>query len=187
MKTNLARVNRIPGDWGLEVGVLAEVFRNCATARVCQVDVTDNYEHKHQDLSSEDASKGLRRMTVDIAKSLFRTIAGEGVVLTKDHFRSLQVRYVRMAEDTIQRYYADAMVNGLEFDRHSEEMAVATFAKSLREAAAEFVEDPLGVPLIPNWNRVASAVPEFFNLLLDAVEQDSQIGAATESARFAGG
>jgi len=79
------------------------------------------------------------------------------------------------------------MVNGLEFDRHSEEMAVATFAKSLREAAAEFVEDPLGVPLIPNWNRVASAVPEFFNLLLDAVEQDSQIGAATESARFAGG
>lgn len=186
MKTNLARVNRIPGDWGLEVGVLAEVFRNCATARVCQVDVTDNYEHKHQELSPEDASKGLRRMAVDIAKSLFRTIAGEGVVLTKDHFRSLQVRYVRMAEDTIQRYYADAMVNGLEFDRHSEEMAVAAFAKSLREAAAEFVEDPLGVPLIPNWNRVASAVPEFFNLLLDVVEQDSQLGAATESARFAG-
>ena len=36
MRAELARVNRIPGDWGLEIGVLAEVFRNCATARVCQ-------------------------------------------------------------------------------------------------------------------------------------------------------
>src|SRR5262249_16049359 len=32
MDLNLARVNRIPADWGLEVGVLAEVFRNCAVA-----------------------------------------------------------------------------------------------------------------------------------------------------------
>ena len=28
MRTNLARVNRIPADWGLEVGVLAEIYRN---------------------------------------------------------------------------------------------------------------------------------------------------------------
>jgi glucosyl-3-phosphoglycerate synthase len=39
MDAKLARVNRIPGDWGLEVGVLAEVYRNCATSRVCQVDL----------------------------------------------------------------------------------------------------------------------------------------------------
>lgn len=180
MNANLARVNRIPGDWGLEVGVLAEVFRNCATARICQVDLADSYEHKHQILSANDARLGLRRMAVDIAKSLFRTVAGEGVVLTKDHFRSLQVRYVRIAEDTISRYYADALLNGLTFDRHSEELAVATFAKSLRQAAEEYCEDPLGLPLIPNWNRVVSAVPDFFDLLTEAVEQDAQ--DATEAA-----
>ncbi len=168
MKTKLARVNRIPGDWGLEVGVLAEVFRNCSTARVCQVDLTDNYEHKHQSLSAEDPTRGLRRMAVDISKSLFRTMAGEGIVLTRDHFRSLQVRYVRLAEDTINRYYADALLNGLCFDRHSEELAVATFAKSLHQAAEEFCVDPLGPPQIPNWNRVLSAIPEFFDLLLEA-------------------
>jgi glucosyl-3-phosphoglycerate synthase len=174
MRANLARVNRIPGDWGLEVGVLAEVFRNCSVPRVCQVDLADNYEHKHQNLSAGDPSKGLRRMACDIAKSLFRTLAGEGVVFTSDHFRSLRVRYVRLAEDTISRYYADALLNGLEFDRHAEELAVSTFATSLRQAADEFCEDPTGHSLIPNWNRVLAAVPDFFNLLLDAVETDSQ-------------
>src|SRR3972149_1505418 len=60
MITDLARINRIPWDWGLEVGVLSEVFRNCSLRRICQVDLTDNYEHKHQDLSPDDPSKGLR-------------------------------------------------------------------------------------------------------------------------------
>lgn len=174
MKTPLARVNRIPGDWGLEVGVLAEVFRNCSPARVCQVDLADNYEHKHQELSPEDGTGGLRRMALDVAKALFRTMAGEGVVFTRDHFLSLQVRYVRMAEDTIARYYADAMLNGLQFDRHAEELAVATFAQSLREAAEEFSAEPLGLPPIPNWNRVAAAIPEFLGLLLEAAEIDNR-------------
>jgi glucosyl-3-phosphoglycerate synthase len=172
MQADLARVNRIPGDWGLEVGVLAEIHRNCATSRVCQVDLADNYEHKHQNLSADDPAKGLRRMAGDIAKSLFRTMAGEGLVFTQDQFRSLQVRYVRMAEDTIKRYYADAMLNGLKFDRHAEELAVSAFAKSLGMAAAEFIEDPLGLPLIPNWNRVLAAIPDFFERLRQAVSDD---------------
>jgi glucosyl-3-phosphoglycerate synthase len=170
MDVNLARVNRIPADWGLEVGVMAEVYRNCAPARVCQVDLTDNYEHKHQALSAGDSSKGLTRMASDIAKSLFRTLAAEGLIFTADHFRSLEVRYIRMAQDTIARYYADAMLNGLKFDRNAEEQAVNAFAVSLRSAAREFIEDPLELPLIPNWNRVLSAIPEFSDLLDDAVE-----------------
>jgi glucosyl-3-phosphoglycerate synthase len=156
----------------LEVGVLAEVQRNCAVSGVCQVDLADHYEHKHQGLSAEDPSKGLRKMARDIAKSLFHTLAGEGVVFSQDHFRSLQVRYVRMAEDTINRYYADAMLNGLEFDRHAEELDVAAFAKSLGLAASEFIEDPLGAPLIPNWNRVLAALPDFFERLRQAVSDD---------------
>lgn len=172
MDINLARVNRIPADWGLEVGVLAEVFRNCAVSRTCQVDLTDNYEHKHQALSSDDTTKGLSRMAADIAKSLFVTLAAEGIVFTVDHFRSLEVRYVRMAQDTIARYFADAMLNGLKFDRNAEELAVATFAESLKRAAGEFLEDPRGRPLIPNWNRIVAAIPEFFDILVDAVDRD---------------
>lgn len=174
MDIGLARVNRIPADWGLEVGVLAEVYRNCAVDRTCQVDLTDNYEHKHQALSAENARAGLAKMTADIAKSLFVTLASEGVVFSQDHFRSLEVRYVRLAQDTIARYYADAMLNGLKFDRHAEEQAVTVFARSLRAAAAEFVEDPRALPLIPNWNRVLAAVPEFPELLQDAIERDGR-------------
>jgi glucosyl-3-phosphoglycerate synthase len=186
MHASLARINRIPGDWGLEIGMLAEVFRNCAPSRVCQVDLADTYEHKHQDLSAGDPAKGLRRMATDIAKCLFRTMAGEGVVFTQDHFRSLQVRYPRLAEDTIEQYYADAMLNGLALDRHSEELAVATFAQSLGQAAAEFIRDPLGTPQIPNWNRVVAAVPDFFPLLAGAVEEDSRptrVGVAVAASQ----
>jgi glucosyl-3-phosphoglycerate synthase len=173
MNANLARVNRIPSDWGLEVGVLAEVYRNCAVARVCQVDLAESYEHKHQDLSRDDPNKGLRRMACDVAKSLLRTLAAEGLVFTRDHFRNLQVRYVRMAEDTINRYYADALLNGLEFDRHHEEAAVATFAESLRQAASEFVDSPIGCPQIPNWNRVVSAIPDYLDCLSRSVDPDA--------------
>jgi glucosyl-3-phosphoglycerate synthase len=174
MDLNLARINRIPWDWGLEVGMLAEVFRNCSLARICQVDLVDTYDHKHQILSPKDPSKGLSRMACEIAKSLMRTLAAEGVIFTQDHFRNLEVRYVRMAEDTIDRYRADAMLNGLEFDRHAEELAVVTFADSLRQASRDFLESPSRFPLMPNWNLVEAAIPDVFDLLSDAVEPDNE-------------
>src|SRR5512134_3447883 len=120
MNTDMARVNRIPWDWGLEVGSLAEVYRNYSPRRVCQVDIAEIYEHKHQKLSSEDPNKGLMKMTVDICKSVFRTLASEGVVFSEGLFKSLSAAYLRYAEDTIMKYEADAAINGLVFDRHEE-------------------------------------------------------------------
>jgi glucosyl-3-phosphoglycerate synthase len=173
MYTDLARLNRIPGDWGLEVGVLAEVYRNFSVKRICQVDISDNYEHKHQSLSADNPQRGLMRMTVDIAKTLFRTLAAEGVVLSEGVFRTLQAQYLRTAEDTITRYHADAMINGLAFDRHAEEDAVHAFARGVRLAAESYLADPLGQPLIPNWNRIVAAMPDIFGRLEEAVENDN--------------
>jgi glucosyl-3-phosphoglycerate synthase len=173
MYSDMARLNRVPGDWGLEVGVLAEVYRNFSVKRLCQVDLCDNYEHKHQSLSPQDAQKGLMRMTVDIAKTFFRTLAAEGVVLSGGTFRTLQAQYVRTAEDMITRYHADAMINGLVFDRHGEEEVVHAFARGLRLAAESYLADPLGQPLIPNWNRIVAAVPDIFARLNEAVENDN--------------
>ncbi len=173
MYADMARMNRIPGDWGLEVGVLAEVYRNFSVKRICQVDLCDNYEHKHQALSADDPQKGLARVTMDISKTLFRTLAAEGVVLSEGIFRTLQAHYVRTAEDIITRYHADALINGLRFDRHAEEEAVHAFVRSLRLAADSYMQDPLGQPLIPNWNRVVAAVPDIFARLNEAVENDN--------------
>jgi glucosyl-3-phosphoglycerate synthase len=174
MVADLARVNRVPGDWGLEVGTLAEVYRNTAVSRVCQVGLTDRYDHKHQELSPDDPGRGLLRMCIDIGKSIFRTLAREGVVLSAGSFRSLLATYVRTAEDTISRFHDDALINGLAYDRHAEEVAVDTFAMAIRLAGEQFLLDPLGSPPIPNWNRVASAIPDFLDRLRDAVDRDNR-------------
>ncbi len=173
MTTDLARINRVPGDWGLEVGVLAEVYRNCAARRVCQVELVENYDHKHQDLSESDASRGLHRMVVDIASSLIRNLASYGVEFSSGFLNTLTAAYVRIAQDAISSYSDDAALNGLTFDRHEEEVAVETFSRALRAAGLTFVRDPMGTPPIPNWNRVTSALPEFLGDLREAVEADS--------------
>ncbi|PIW86762.1 MAG: glycosyl transferase, partial [Nitrospirae bacterium CG_4_8_14_3_um_filter_41_47] len=146
MDVDLARVNRIPGDWGLEIGVLAEVYRNISTRRVCQVDIAENYEHKHQELSPEDATKGLNKMCVDICKTLFRTLASEGIVFSDGFFKTLVATYTRTAQDMLKRYEDDAAINSIVFDRHAESLAVETFTNGIKLAAQKITEDPLGVP-----------------------------------------
>jgi glucosyl-3-phosphoglycerate synthase len=174
MSIDMARVNRIPWDWGLEVGSLAEVYHNYSPRRVCQVDIAETYEHKHQLLSAEDPQKGLMKMTVDICKSIFRTLASEGVVFSDGFFKSLSVAYLRSAEDAILKYEADAAINGLEFDRHEEAKAVDAFTRAIALAAQVFMENPLGTPLIPNWNRVTSAIPGILEMLKKAVDEDNK-------------
>jgi glucosyl-3-phosphoglycerate synthase len=173
MITDLARINRIPWDWGLEVGVLSEVFRNCSLRRVCQVDLSENYEHKHQDLSPEDPGKGLLRMSTDIAKNLFRNLASEGIQLSESVLKTLKATYLTTAQEAITKYHDDAATNGLDFDRHEEGVAVETFTKAINLASKAFVEDPLSIPLIPNWSRVVSAIPDFFERLKNAVDDDN--------------
>jgi glucosyl-3-phosphoglycerate synthase len=173
MTVDQARMNRIPSDWGLEVGLLVEVYRNCSPKRICQVELTDNYDHKHQDLSESDATRGLHRMVLDIASSLIRNLASYGVEFDAGFLNTLTAAYLRMAQDAIASYSDDAALNGLVFDRHEEEFAVETFLGALRAAGLGFVRDPMGAPQIPNWNRVTSALPEFLDELREAVETDA--------------
>jgi glucosyl-3-phosphoglycerate synthase len=173
MITDLARINRIPWDWGLEVGVLSEVFRNCSLRRICQVDLTENYEHKHQELSPEDPGKGLLRMSIDIAKNLFRNLASEGIDLSDSLLKTLKATYLRTAHEAITKYHDDAAINRLDFDRHEEGVTVDTFTKGIELASKAFVEDPLSIPLIPNWSRVTSAIPDFLERLKNAVDDDN--------------
>jgi glucosyl-3-phosphoglycerate synthase len=173
MTIDQARINRIPADWGLEVGVLAEVYRNCSQKRICQVELADNYDHKHQELSEDDPTRGLHRMVADIASSLIRNLASYGVEFDAGFLNTLIAAYVRTAQDAIGSYDDDAALNGLAFDRHEEERAVETFTRALRAAGLGFVRDPMGVPQIPNWSRVSSALPDFLDELREVVESDA--------------
>ncbi|RRJ84266.1 glycosyl transferase [Aestuariirhabdus litorea] len=165
---------RIPSDWGLEIGVLSEMKRNYATNRICQVDIADVYDHKHQPLSKEDASKGLSKMSHDIAKAIFRKLATNGEVFSSERFRTIKATYYRIALDFIETYHNDARINGLELDRHDEEEAVELFARNIMEAGNYFLDNPMEKPFIPSWNRVISAQPDILQRLYEAVEEDNQ-------------
>jgi glucosyl-3-phosphoglycerate synthase len=174
MDLDLVRRLRIPHDWALEIGTLAEVFRNCAPRAICQSELCETYDHKHQELSIRDADKGLNKMAVDIARSFFQRMAAEGIKLDAGLFDTLLSTYSRKAEDTLRFYAADAMVNGLTYPRHEEETAVNMFMRSIRIAAKAFQEDPLWTPLMSNWNRVESALPTFLDELREAVRLDNE-------------
>jgi glucosyl-3-phosphoglycerate synthase len=173
MSADLARINRIPSDWGIEVETLAEVYRNCSLKRICQVDLCESYEHKHQPVSADNPKTGLMKMSIDISKALFRNLAIEGMSMSASLFNTLVVTYLRTAQDTIKRYHDDAAINGLYFDRHNETMMVEVFTNAIRIAGKEFMEDPLYSPLIPNWNRVTSAIPDFLERLQAVVEDEN--------------
>ena len=174
MVADLARVNRIPADWGLEVGVLAEVFRNCSLNRVCQVELCENYDHKHQELSETDPARGLNKMAIDVCSTIFRVLCSSGVVFSGGFFRTLRATYLREAQDLMLMYHADAKINGLQYDRHAESTAFETFAEAIRIAGEAMETDPLGTPLISNWNRVFSAIPDFAAKLVEFVDADNK-------------
>ncbi|TDH38337.1 glycosyl transferase [Pseudohoeflea suaedae] len=173
MRTSVLSSIRIPSDWGLEIGVLSEVSRNLSRHAICQVDIADTYDHKHQPLSQEDASRGLSRMSMDISKSLFRKLATEGMEFTGGTFRTIKAVYYRIALDMIEMYYNDAMMNGLHLDRHKEEQAVELFAANIMEAGKTFIDNPMETPFIANWSRVRSAEPDIMRALRAAVEEDN--------------
>ena len=174
MRRDLAMALRIPSDWGLEVGTLSEVYRNMALNRICQVDIADEYEHKHQPLKADDPESGVLKMTIDIAKTIFLNLSLEGVQYSQGFFKSLHHIYLKTAQETLIQYESDAAINGLNFDRHNESICVEAFAEGIRRAGEVFWENPSAAPLIPNWHRVNAAVPDFFPMLLRAVGQDNQ-------------
>jgi len=173
MRADVFNDIRIPSDWGLEIGVLSEVKRNYATNRLCQVDIADNYDHKHQSLSKHNPEGGLSKMTHDIAKAIFRKLATNGIVFSQETFRTIKATYYRVALDFIETYYNDAIMNGLAIDRHGEEQAVELFAQNIMSAGEHFLANPMETPFIPSWNRVISAVPDILERLYDAVEEDN--------------
>ena len=172
LRSDVVNDLRIPSDWSLEIGLLSEMYRNYSTNRLCQVEIADEYDHKHQDLSEEDASRGLSKMSLDIATALFKKLATFGVVFDEGAVRTAKACYYRIALDLIESYAADASMNGLSLDRHTEEKAVELFASNILKAGDAFLQGGDEIPFIPTWRRVRGAVPTVHNDLLGAVRED---------------
>ncbi|KAA0258977.1 glycosyl transferase [Deferribacter autotrophicus] len=170
----LAKGIRFSPDWGLEVSLLSEIYQNTSINRICQVEVLETYEHKHSPLNKNEPNKGLLRMATDIAKTLFRILSQEGILLSDAFFKSLVSTYFQQARIAIESFNAFALINGVAFDRHSEIAAVEAFTQAINNAKTDFLENPIGIRLISPWVRVDSALPEFADELLEAVEEDNK-------------
>ena len=158
MTGDLARNIRVPTDWGLEMGILGEVYRNASPKRICQVDL-GVYNHKHKGVG-KDRSEGLQRMAFDVATTVLRLLAAhEGVHVSPPMLTTLQVTYRREAQDAIRKYHMDSLANGLQYDRHDEELVVEALEPLIRAAGHHFMEQPTSA-LIGEWLRAIAADPE---------------------------
>ena len=173
-RRNILPELRISSDWGIEVGILSEMQRNFSPQNICQVDLADSYDHKHQDLSINNDQMGLSRMSIDIIKTIIRKLATQGNSFSTETFRSLKATYYRSALDLIDIYRSDAQMNGLKFDSHMEERAVELFALNIMKAGEHFFKNPMVTPFIPTWSRVKSAIPDILAKLKKAVEEDNK-------------
>ena len=172
--TSLAKGIRISPTWGLEVSLLSEVYQKTSVNRICQVEIIESYEHKHQILQKNKPTEGLIRMATEIGKALFRVLSQDGLVMSDAFFRTLLTAYIQESRTAVEKYHALALLNGLTYDRHEEIEAVDAFVGSMKLAIDEFVNDPVGIPMMAAWVRVEAAIRDFSERLNEAVEEDNK-------------
>ncbi len=172
LTSDLARDVDLPGDWGIEIGIMSEMYRNVASKNICQTDL-GFYDHKHQSIGST-SEKGLMKMTGDILKTLLRVLIEEDhIKITKERLISIRVLYVRHARDSIRKYHADAHFNNLNYERHLEETMVEKFSQQIMNAGTSYLRKPVGTR-IPDWLRTLSARRKIREQLLEIVLEDNK-------------
>ena len=155
---SLAREMRFPADWGIEVGVLSEMYRLVRAPRLCQVELVPRYDHKHRDMGASP-EEGLQRMATEIARTLFTNLASRGHVLSDEFFATLRLTFLNRAREFVDAYENLSELQGeLAFDLHEEVTTIESFANSIDAAHADFRAHTFGSPMIPDWHRVEVAL-----------------------------
>lgn len=172
---SLGRGIAISPTWGLEVSTLSEVYKNTSNRRICQTEIMQSYEHKHQEMGDKQTGGGIYKMAADIAKMLFRVMAQEGVVFSEPHFKTLLATYYQEARFEISKFVALSKINDLSYNREQEINAVEIFQDAIEEAAKEFSMDSMGLPSLSPWITVRSVLPDFSDRLANAVAKDAEL------------
>jgi len=172
--SSLARGIRISPTWGLEVSLLNEVYRKTSINRICQVEISEIYDHKHQSLQKDSPDVGLIRMATEIAEALFRILSQDGIMMSQSFFRTLYMVYIEESRVAIEKYHSLSLLNGLKYDRHGEIEASEAFVHSLKVATEGFMADPVGLPMMSAWVRVTAALPDFSERFIEAVDLDNE-------------
>ena len=167
---DLAMNLRIPCDWGLEIGLLSEVYRNVRTSKIAQVDL-GLFDHKHKTIGKTE-KEGLQRMCTEILSSVLRGLMEhQAQTLTSTQLSTLEVLYKRVGEDRVKQFGLDSAVNKIPYDRHEEELSVHKFANLLKPATQNFLKNP-ATQQLPSWSRVLSCENKLQENLTKAGSKD---------------
>ncbi|MCD6571952.1 MAG: glucosyl-3-phosphoglycerate synthase [Thermoplasmata archaeon] len=171
LTSDLAVSMSIPAGWGIELGMLAETYRHIPLNKICQTDL-GFYDHKHQKIGN--GREGLTKMIQDILKTLLKDLVVEDHILISEEFlTSLEVLYLRNAQEFIRKYFADAHFNNLKYDRHSEELIVEKFSKQIINAGRDYLRRPTG-RRVPDWLRIMSAKRKIREKILEIVLEENE-------------
>lgn len=128
LSANVADALRLPPGWGLEVGMLGEMFEHAGPRGTAQVDL-GWHEHEHRPVGGAD---GLVTMSEHVVAALFELLDRRGIPLDRE---ALGARYEATAREFVRRYAVDASFNGLEFDADLEREQVARYREVLGSTA----------------------------------------------------
>ena len=174
LKKELARKISIPSDWGLEIGVLSEIYKLEEDQNICQVAVSSRYDHKHQPLSPGNSDLGLHKMSQDILHTILTELAASDALLTREALTSISTNYRHNAKEAINRYANDSEINGFRYNREDERLAAELFEKCLVEAGEKHLTGYRSLQSMPNWLQVENNLPEALFQLHSAIEIDNQ-------------
>ncbi|MFB6153920.1 MAG: glycosyl transferase family 2 [Halodesulfurarchaeum sp.] len=126
MTASLARELRFQRQWGLEVGLLGEAFREAGFDGTAQVDL-GRHEHEHRAISGPS---GLSDMSEGVVLALLRILDEQGVDVDT---QSIKQTYRSTATGIIQQYRADATFNDLSYDLEHEREQISAYAEAITE------------------------------------------------------
>ena len=162
VSASLAGTLEFDAGWGLEVQMLAEVFRKVDPVKIAQVDGGSGYDHKHQ-----PAEAGLKKMCVEISSTLLRHLLAEGCRLDASFAQSLSRAMQTECAESLRRSEILAQINGLAFDLERESVLSELFSKSLPPILSDF-QKPAARPAkpLPSWHTVERLRPDALNGLV---------------------
>ncbi len=158
----------LTSDWGLEIGMLCDVFRQAPSQRMCQVDLGGNFEHKHQHLGYDpatglsDTSGGLTRMAREVTRTLLAHLWSDlGFSAEARKLERLADTYLDTAQTLVTRYSHEALFNDLEEISEDERLTITVFAEIVRQVAEQCSESSPEITSLPSWRETLRTTPDF--------------------------
>jgi glucosyl-3-phosphoglycerate synthase len=156
---DLLRKMRFATNWGVEIFTLIEVYRKASSAAQVMF-AEEPFDHKHQEVSESDQTKGLNRMAVDIVTTLMNALViEEGLEISDTFFQDLATTYQAVAEDQIKKYSDDASFSNLKHNRDAEEFMVKNVFRNSILDAGELLTSPYR--MTERFLRLVNSYPEF--------------------------